>query len=127
MGIAGVSLERAKKEVAGLIGEFGREAESFYDRDAIKKGYVILRDRAGKSRPFPLVSVSAVILEMPPGRARRHSPDSVGNLMAQEKKKAKTSPSKISVVRIDPPDGFSMENVNSCGVETATEKLSVTA
>lgn len=92
MGVRGVSLDVLAREVRGMAETFRANVESFYDPDAIQKGCIRGRDREGPSRCFPLITVSAALLELPARVHRIYSPEEISNRMAAMKKKAKQSP-----------------------------------
>jgi EAL domain-containing protein (putative c-di-GMP-specific phosphodiesterase class I)/GGDEF domain-containing protein len=100
MGFSGVSAGTVYSEVAKMGEQFRTDAESFYDVEAIEKGYIMSKDREGNCRTFPLITVSAVILELPAMRSRICSADEIGNILAEQKKNAKKCPEKICIVRI---------------------------
>ncbi|WP_373499433.1 EAL domain-containing protein [Desulfococcus sp.] len=96
MGIRGAAMARVRGEVCALADRLRRNAESFYDAEAIRNGCIISADRDGTVRKFPLLTVSSVILELPSAAQRIHSPEDVSNIMAQLKKDAKNSRDKIA-------------------------------
>ncbi len=101
MGIHGICLKKAVSDVVRMAGQFQSDAESFYDTEDIKRGYICSKDRDGREKVFPLLSVSAVILELPGLRSRVYSTDEISNIMAAKKKEAKKSPEKVSIIRLD--------------------------
>lgn len=80
--------------IESLLKHFSDDAASFYDAAARKKGCIVAKDRHGKQRSFPLLSCSAVILDLPAGYTRCSSDDVLG-LIAGMKKEAKASPDFI--------------------------------
>lgn len=99
MGFQGTSLNDVCSEVAQMVEQFRSDVESFYDHEAIEKGYIISGDREGRARTFPLLTVSAVILELAAPRHTVYSVEEISNLMAKKKKEAKNSMEKICIVR----------------------------
>lgn len=95
MGAEGVALDRIRTEVRGLADQFRTDVESFYDPETIERGYIRGKSRSGEIRKFPLLTVSSVILELPPNRARIYSTEEISTLMARLKKQAKASPEKL--------------------------------
>ncbi len=80
--------------IESLLKHFSDDAASFYDAAARKKGCIVAKDRHGKHRRFPLLTCSAVILDLPAGYTRCSSDDVLG-LIAGMKKEAKASPDFI--------------------------------
>lgn len=106
MGVKGHSVETVTDEVRGIIGSFKRNAESFYDPDALMKGFISSKNRQGEEKQYPLLTVSAVMLELPESRTRVYSTDDVSGLIAKHKKKAKKDPLKYcnaSIHELDEP------------------------
>jgi len=83
--------------VRQLAGKFKSDVESFYDPEVIQQGYLYAQDREGEYREFPLLTVSAVVLELKPGR-KTITPAEMSRIMADEKKAAKGG--KDSHVRV---------------------------
>ena len=100
-GFRGMELERCQELVAGVVERFASDVASFYDEDARVRGHVVAVDRDGHERTFPLLGVSAAVLEMPPGRTR-HSTDDIGLMIAELKKHAKASDTHICSARLPP-------------------------
>jgi diguanylate cyclase (GGDEF)-like protein len=100
MGVKGCSFETVVDQVRGMIHTFKRDVESFYDPDALQKGYICARNRDGEERTYPLLTVSAVIVDLPATRRRAYSTDDVSGLIARYKKAAKESPDKYCTVTI---------------------------
>lgn len=94
MGAEDITSEQIQKEVCGLSDQFRTDVESFYDSETIERGYIRGKSRSGEMWKFPLMTVSAVILELPPDRTRIYSTEEISTLMARLKKKAKASPEK---------------------------------
>jgi diguanylate cyclase (GGDEF)-like protein len=100
MAFRGGNPEKIKEDVLKLIRQFKSDAESFYDPETIEKGHMKSTDRDGNFRMFPLMSVSAVILELCAKRQRVYSTEEIGNKMASEKKKAKNSIDNLSICKL---------------------------
>ncbi len=98
MGVHGLPVERVLKNVLRIARQFQVDVESFYDPEAIRKGSITAENREGEQQTFPLLTVSAVILELPAGRKSRYSNEEISNIMARQKKIAKKSPEKISIL-----------------------------
>jgi diguanylate cyclase (GGDEF)-like protein len=95
MGLRNLAPAAVRDEVAEIIETFRRDVESFYDPDAIGKGFILAKDREGRMRRFPLITVSAAVLILPAGVNRIYSPEEVGNLIAAAKQEAKGSADKM--------------------------------
>jgi diguanylate cyclase (GGDEF)-like protein len=106
MGVNGVGLEKVCSDVMQMTKQFRNDAESFYDPEAIEKGYIVAKDRNGNNAVFPLLTVSAVILALPAGRIVCSS-EEISNLMAKNKKTAKNSPEKLCIISIGGSDDYS--------------------
>jgi len=100
MGVHGTPLEKICSHVAKMTEEFRKNAESFYDPEAIRKGYIVSKDRDGSDKAFPLLTVSAVILELPALRSSIASVEEVSRILAKYKKSAKQSAEKLHVIRL---------------------------
>ncbi len=51
-----------------LIDTFTQEAASLYDDEARRQGFIVATDRLGEQRQFPLLSVSAALVNLPSPR-----------------------------------------------------------
>ncbi|MBI9089733.1 MAG: GGDEF domain-containing protein [Desulfobacterium sp.] len=100
MGIQGEGIETVEGEMKAFAATFKQDAESFYDREAITKGYCVARDRNGVTRQIPLVTVSTAILELPDHVDRSCTMEQVSLIIATLKKRAKAAASKISSATI---------------------------
>ncbi|MEW6260686.1 MAG: EAL domain-containing protein [Thermodesulfobacteriota bacterium] len=87
--------------IRNLVETFRKDAESFYDAKTLFTGFVVSKGRDGKDRQYPLVSVSAVVLDLLPGRSADLSSDDLSILMGELKSKAKMSPEKICIHRLE--------------------------
>jgi diguanylate cyclase (GGDEF)-like protein len=97
LGIRGMDINRVREIVTAIADQFKRDVESFYDQKSIHLGYIISRSRSGEQCKFPLLTVSAVVVELPPGKRNRLSMEHISNHIARHKKKAKLSPEKLCV------------------------------
>ncbi|WP_247886759.1 GGDEF domain-containing protein [Azospirillum sp. SYSU D00513] len=84
--------------VAELLALFRSDAESLYDPKMREEGGFLAKDRYGNTRRFPLLSVSGVAVSIAPG-AHGLTPDVINAAIAGCKCDAKTSPTKLCVVR----------------------------
>jgi diguanylate cyclase (GGDEF)-like protein len=87
------------EKVSGLVKIFSHEVASLYDAADRERGYIISRDREGVEKSFPLLSVSAAVLKIPPGE-RSFSVDTIGSHSAFLKKMAKASPDHVAFADI---------------------------
>ena len=99
MGMKNVLAETSRQRVKELIEQFRREAESFYEPQAIKDGYIVSLNRSGEKERFSLLSVSAVILELPPDRPL-YSTEQLSAILASLKKRAKHAENGICLANI---------------------------
>lgn len=121
-GDKGVTIDR----VISLADEFKKGVESFYDMESIHRGYIIARDRNGCECRFPLLTVSAVVVELGAARDRPHTPEEIGSLIAHLKKKAKASPQGLCVASLGglstlntvPPAVVADGTINARGLQT---------
>ena len=95
-GLPGGNADQARHQVTDLIQGFAQDAQSFYPPEVRQLGYVTGLDRDGNKRDFPLLSASAVIVPLPPGR-KTISIDDISATIAQYKKQSKASPDRIAV------------------------------
>lgn len=100
MGVKGMELNKVYAKVQKLVNRFKNDVSSFYDPEAIEAGCILAKDREGRKTCFPLLTVSAVILELQAPRSYVFSVEEIGKKMADKKKSAKTSADKICVVRV---------------------------
>lgn len=77
-----------------LIDTFTQEAASLYDDDARKQGFILATDRLGEPRRFPLLSVSAALVNLPAERGAV-SADELSRVIATLKHEAKASPERL--------------------------------
>ncbi len=100
MGVKEYSLETVVDQVKKIISKFKRDVESFYDPDAIRRGYICAKNRHGEEKTYPLLTVSAVIVDLPETRCQAYSPDEVSSLIARYKKAAKMSPDNYCIATV---------------------------
>ncbi|MFH2057770.1 MAG: diguanylate cyclase [Pseudomonadota bacterium] len=96
MGIQSGGFSIIEPEMKELARQFQKNAESFYDRDALEKGFVIALDRGNNTIKIPLITVSIAILELPGNMERPCSIEDAANMIAQLKKEAKQSETRIA-------------------------------
>ncbi|MBI3446333.1 MAG: GGDEF domain-containing protein [Magnetospirillum sp.] len=103
-GFKAVAAERAIETCRGLIEDFGRDVESFYDDDTRRLGHIVGQDRLGNTLRFPLMTISCVAVELPPARGSYSSED-ISRLLAGAKKGAKHAPDHLCLARLGDAPG----------------------
>lgn len=98
-GARDVPFDQFRTQLSGLLDKFAADIESFYDAASRAAGGITATDRDGVTRRFPLMRVSAVALELHPGRAAL-SVDELSSMIADGKRAAKRSPAGLDVIRI---------------------------
>lgn len=88
LGLRGCTLATVEWQIRNLLETFRQDVESFYSPEARASGYIEVRDRNDEYRRFPLMGVSAAVIEMPAG-ARTVSVDGLSARFALLKKSAK--------------------------------------
>jgi len=101
MGIQATSPVKVHSDVVNMANQFRNDVESFYDPDAREKRFIVAKDRKGLQCEFPLMTFSAVVMELPAKRKREYTTDEISRVMAKNKKIAKSSPEKLSLIRIE--------------------------
>lgn len=92
-----VSFDSVVTQIENLIQKFIDEVREFYNPEDRERGSIVSEDREGNLKEFKLLSVSAVIIQIDK-ESKNLSADHLQQLFAQEKKRAKKSPSHISIV-----------------------------
>jgi diguanylate cyclase (GGDEF)-like protein len=90
LSILDLDEEPAIETVKMLQSKFARDAESLYDADSRAAGSIRAKDRDGKYRDFPLLSVSAVMATLPADRGTL-TPDQITRAIADGKGPAKAT------------------------------------
>lgn len=83
------------ERVAQLIKVFGDDVSSFYDDATRRAGWMTGQDRDGHTRRFPLLGVSAAVVQLPANRDT-YSTEDVSLLIADIKKAAKQAEDHIA-------------------------------
>lgn len=109
LGIKDAKRSEVIREMMELASRFKKNAESFYDSNALEKGFMTGKDRAGIVREIPLMTVSIAVLELPLNADRSCSIEDAANIIALLKKEAKRSEQGISSASI-------MEFLLSCKI-----------
>jgi diguanylate cyclase (GGDEF)-like protein len=110
MGICNSTLETVETQMAALALDFKKNAESFYDRDTVKNGFLLACNREGNARKLPLMTVSVAILELPAGSRIHLTVEETGNILARLKKKAKQSDTGMASARLNDITGGTILN-----------------
>jgi diguanylate cyclase (GGDEF)-like protein len=99
VGLTQTPFSEAESMIAGVIEKFRSDAESFYDAETRQRGFMIATDRDGEERRFPLLTVSAVLLQLD-ADCIHCTPDDVSQSLAKYKKIAKSAKSRRVVARL---------------------------
>lgn len=91
IGVCGGQPEDFVRRVAEFRARFASEAESLYEPQHRLQGFVLARDRDGRSRRFPLLSCAAAILHLPAGVSAADT-DVLSRQIAAVKNQAKMAP-----------------------------------
>ncbi|MBC7950909.1 MAG: GGDEF domain-containing protein [Rhodospirillaceae bacterium] len=94
-GFRRMGFDEAMRVTTDLVATFRRDVESFYDDETRSLGHIIGQDRVGNVVKFPLMTVSAALVHLAPGRPN-HTVDEVSQLIAGLKKEAKKSPDRVA-------------------------------
>ncbi|MCF8045313.1 MAG: EAL and GGDEF domain-containing protein [Desulfarculaceae bacterium] len=120
MGIKGAAGSEVKAEMSNLATTFRKNAESFYNKEAIRNGYIVAKDREGSVRKIPLMQISIAILELPEGIERNCSIEEAGNIIASLKKESKESEMGLSYASITECLPDPITNFKEYGVRTGS-------
>ena len=99
-GTRDAAFEQFRAQVRAILDKFRADIESFYDAASRAAGGITAMDRDGIARQFPLMRVSAVVLELHPGRPAM-SVDDLSGLIADGKKAAKRSQNGLHLLKIE--------------------------
>jgi len=99
MGVQGENAQEALQDACQIQQQFKHDAESFYDPETIKAGFIYAKGRDSQMKSFPLITVSMVMIELPARRSDIFTAEQIGNLIAENKTYAKESESKLMIVR----------------------------
>ncbi|MGA9046747.1 GGDEF domain-containing protein [Sulfuricurvum sp.] len=95
-----VTFESVCTHIETLIQKFIEEVRDFYDAKDRERGYILSEDREGNIKEFKLLAVSAVIIRIGSGSTLLTG-EHLQQLFAQQKKKAKKSPTHMSIVHTE--------------------------
>jgi len=85
--------------VKDIINNFTLNAKQFYSKEDIKNNYVILKDREGNQKRFPLLSVSAVVVNIAPN-SKVITYIELTKIIASMKKVSKMAENKLAAVSL---------------------------
>jgi GGDEF domain-containing protein len=86
-------------EIRSILDKFSRDVTSFYKPEDRERGSIRARDRSGAEQDIPLLTVSAAVLFVPAG-PRRLSLESLGEVIANVKERAKESPDHLALTSL---------------------------
>lgn len=92
-----ITFESVCEQIERLIYKFIDEVREFYDQADRERGFILTEDREGNTKEFKLLSISAVVIRLGTG-STPISGEHLQQLFAQEKKRAKKSPTHMSVI-----------------------------
>jgi GGDEF domain-containing protein len=101
-GFADIPFPEVLAACRDLVAAFSHDVECFYDDETRRLGHIEGRDRQGNPATFPLMTVSAVVVQLPTPRDVL-SIDDVSRLIASLKKGAKHSPDHINAATLTKP------------------------
>lgn len=96
LGIKNSRLEDIETEMVQLAQRFKNNAESFYDKETIEKGFLEVKGRDGNDERIRLITVSVAMLQLPAKTERKYSLEKLSGIIAALKKEAKESESGIA-------------------------------
>jgi GGDEF domain-containing protein len=99
VGFRGCDPADAEAEIRTLLAEFATCAESFYDAPTRMRGHIVAKDRHGEPRVYPLLTASAVMIRLAPGRLVT-TLDDVAQAIAEAKPASKTDPTHLAWARL---------------------------
>ena len=84
------------KEIFNLSKKFTENAKEFYAQEDKERGYIRSKDRDGRPKEFPLLSVSSAILILTKNTKNREI-EKINEILSIQKKVAKAEPNHISM------------------------------
>ena len=120
VGITGGDLEAACRSVASVAAQFGEDVRSLYDAADRKRGCMVARDRSGRRRRFPLLSVSAAVLGVAPHG--EHPPmEAVLSTISRLKKVAKESDRHVAAGHLGADGSVRLAGATGAGARPTPE------
>lgn len=101
------------KKVEVLISAFNEEAKKYYSKEDIDRGYIEAKDRDGNIRCFPLLKVSASILEIKKENKAGHSIEDISDMIFKIKKTSKLVSVDIAAASVCKYQGLLIQRENS--------------
>lgn len=99
MGLREIEFNDGVKVIKNLIDKFSANAKDFYSEEDRKKGFVVLKDREGNMKKFPLLGASAVIIYIRED-SMICSLEEISDIIAKHKKASKNSPTKLAITSV---------------------------
>ena len=84
--------------VRTLVRDFGENCRSFYSAEDRERGFIESTRRSGRPARFPLLTISAAMLEIDCSHGT-WNPDRIGKILAKVKSASKRAPSQIALLR----------------------------
>jgi diguanylate cyclase (GGDEF)-like protein len=100
LGVKEESLSEAIGNIKQLAEKFNQDVKSFYTQEDREKGHIEARDRKGVERTFPLLAVSAAIVELKDNRSQMLSTGKLSRIIGDLKKKAKSSEDGVAITTL---------------------------
>jgi len=98
-GFENCDFKSAYEQISRMMQTFRNDMEAFYDTPDRERNSILARDREGHLRNYPLLTISAAIVELP-AQAPRPSLEEVSSMIARIKKNAKASDSRICAASV---------------------------
>jgi diguanylate cyclase (GGDEF)-like protein len=95
LGVQNSDTQKLSDEMKQVAIEFKENAESFYHPTTVEQGFLLAKNREGKIKHMPLMTISIAILELPKAAQRNCSIETAANIIARLKKEAKHSKTGI--------------------------------
>ena len=99
VGLRGVDYEEGLNIIKDILKKFQNSARNFYSDEDKKNNFVILKDREGNIKTFPLLTASAVIVYIKED-SLKCSIEEISDVIAKHKKISKYSPTKFAITSI---------------------------
>ncbi|MCW8132275.1 MAG: EAL and GGDEF domain-containing protein [Planctomycetota bacterium] len=100
VGWRGGTPDLAIDRLLRVLAAFRRDVESFYDPEDRRNGYIVTEDRDGGMRRFPLLTTSVAVAHWSAAATPR-SVEHLSRVIADLKKRAKSSPQHVCFANID--------------------------
>ncbi len=94
--------------VSELVSRFASDVSSLYTEVDRQRGFIEANDRLGRTRRFPLLTVSAALLYIPAGPPRGPL-DTIVSAVAAMKRTAKTAPGRLCIGVLDASSRVTVE------------------